>query len=108
MKVFLRAVDVGRRLDGRRECAHVCVSVVVRGLAYRTRDSYVDAVVKLAKFYGRGPDQITQEQVQAYLLRLLQERKLAHSTCNIVCSALQFFYRVDPQAPRSGVLSAAA
>jgi site-specific recombinase XerD len=67
--------------------------MAVRGLAYRTRESYVDSVVKLAKFYGRAPDQISEAEVQQYLLHLLEERKLAHSSCNIVCSALEFFYR---------------
>jgi integrase/recombinase XerD len=68
--------------------------MVLRGLAYRTRDAYLEAVIKLAKFYGRTPAEISEEEVQRYLLHLLRERKLAHSSCNIVCSALQFFYRV--------------
>jgi integrase/recombinase XerD len=68
--------------------------MAIRGLAYRTRESYVDSVAKLAKFYGRGPDRISEAEVQRYLLHLLEERKLAHSSCNIVCSALEFFYRV--------------
>jgi site-specific recombinase XerD len=68
--------------------------MVVRGLAYRTREAYVESVAKLAKFYGRRPDQISESEVQRYLLHLLQERKLAHSSCNVVCSAMQFFYRV--------------
>lgn len=68
--------------------------MVLRGLAYRTRTAYLESVIKLAKFYGRTPAEISEEEVQRYLLHLLQERKLAHSSCNIVCSALQFFYRV--------------
>ena len=68
--------------------------MVLRGLAYRTRDAYLEAVIKLAKFYGRTPAEISEEEVQRYLLHLLQERKLAHSSCNVMCSALQFFYRV--------------
>jgi len=68
--------------------------MAMRGLAHRTRETYVESVAKLAKFYGRGPDQIGEAEVQRYLLHLLQERKLAHSSCNIVCSALEFFYRV--------------
>ena len=68
--------------------------MVVRGLAYRTRETYVDSVAKLAKFYHRSPDRISEAEVQRYLLHLLEERKLAHSSCNIVCSALEFFYRV--------------
>lgn len=68
--------------------------MVVRGLAYRTRGAYLESVTRLAKFYGRPPDRISEEEVQRYLLHLLQERKLAHSSCNVMCSALQFFYRV--------------
>jgi site-specific recombinase XerD len=68
--------------------------MALRGLAYRTRGAYLESVTKLAKFYGRTPAEISEEEVQRYLLHLLQERKLAHSSCNIVCSALQFLYRV--------------
>jgi integrase/recombinase XerD len=68
--------------------------MVLRGLAYRTQQTYIESVARFAKFYGRSPDQITQEEVQRYLLYLLQERKLAHSSCNIVCRALQFLYGV--------------
>ena len=69
-------------------------NMALRGLAHRTREAYIDAVAKLAKFYGRRPDQINEAEVQRYLLHLLEERKLAHSSCNIVCSAAEFFYRV--------------
>jgi site-specific recombinase XerD len=68
--------------------------MALRGLATRTRASYLDGVAKLAKFYGRRPDRISEAECQRYLLHLLEERKLAHSSCNIVCSALEFFYRV--------------
>jgi hypothetical protein len=68
--------------------------MVMRGLAYRTREAYINCVAKFAKHYGKRPDQISEEEVQRYLLYLLEERKLAHSSCNVVCSALQFFYRV--------------
>lgn len=68
--------------------------MAVRGLAHRTRETYVQSVAKLAKFYGRGPDRISETEVQRYLLHLLQERKLAHSSCNVMVSALEFFYRV--------------
>src|SRR6185503_14281770 len=68
--------------------------MAVRGLAYRTRETYVESVAKLAKYYGRSPDRIDEAQVQRYLLHLLEERKLAHSSCNVMMSALEFFYRV--------------
>ena len=68
--------------------------MAIRGLAYRTREAYIGAVAKLAKHYGRRPDQISETEVQRYLLYLLEERKLAHSSCNVACSAFEFFYRV--------------
>ncbi len=30
-------------------------AMAVRGLAHRTRETYIDSVAKLAKFYGRRP-----------------------------------------------------
>ena len=67
--------------------------MVVRGLAERTRESYLYAVTGLAKYYGKGPDQIDETEVQNYLLYLIQEKKAAWSSCNLVCQALKFFYR---------------
>jgi site-specific recombinase XerD len=68
--------------------------MVLRGMSERTQQSYISAVKQFAKHFGRRPDLITNEEAQQYLLYLLQERKLAHSSCNIVCSALQFLYSV--------------
>ena len=68
--------------------------LVVRGMAVRTREAYLGAVVGLAKYYGRRPDRLNEAQVQSYLLHLIQERKLAWSSCNIVAQGLKFFYRI--------------
>ena len=68
--------------------------MVLRGLALRTRKSYIEAIASFAKYFGRSPAQITQVECENYLLYLLEERKLAHSSCNVVASALQFLYRV--------------
>ena len=68
--------------------------MVLRGLALRTRQTYIESVAKFAKYYGRSPEQISEAEVERYLLYLLNERNLAHSSCNIVCSALQFLYGV--------------
>jgi site-specific recombinase XerD len=68
--------------------------LVVRGMAVRTREAYLGAVAGLAKHYGRRPDLIGEAEVQKYLLHLIEERKLAWSSCNIVAQGLKFFYRV--------------
>jgi site-specific recombinase XerD len=66
--------------------------MVVRGLAERTRESYLAAVAGLAKFYHRSPDGLTQREVEAYLVHLAEERKLAWNTRSLVINGLRFFY----------------
>jgi integrase/recombinase XerD len=68
--------------------------LVVRGMAVRTREAYLGAVAGLAKYYGRRPDRINEQEVQKYLLHLIEERKLAWASCNVVAQGLKFFYRV--------------
>ena len=60
----------------------------------RTREAYLGAVFGLAKYYRRAPDNLSEAEVQAYLLHLMQERKLAWSSCNIVRHGLRFLYQV--------------
>ena len=66
--------------------------MIVRGMAEKTRTAYTQAVAGLAKFYRRSPAQITHDEVQAYLLHLIQERKLAWNTCKIAVCALRFVF----------------
>ncbi len=66
--------------------------MLVRGFADRTRESYLWAVTGLARFYHRSPDQITDEEVQAYLLHLIRDRHRAWNTCHIVVHGLRFLY----------------
>lgn len=68
--------------------------LVVRGMADRTREAYVNAVAGLAKYYGRSPERISEAEVQRYLLYLIEERALSWSTCNIATHGLLFFYRI--------------
>lgn len=64
----------------------------LRNFAARTQKSYLTAMVGLAKRYRQFPDQLTQEQIQTYLLEL-QERGLSSSSLNVNISALRFFYQ---------------
>jgi integrase/recombinase XerD len=64
----------------------------LRAMAVRTREAYIDAVAKLAKHYKRSPEQLSADQVQAYLLYLLRERKLARASINQYGCAFRFLY----------------
>lgn len=73
--------------------------MVLRGLSVRTREAYLGAVVGLTRYYRRSPDTIGAEEVQRYLLHLIEERKLAWSTCNLAGFGIRFFYHVTLKRP---------
>lgn len=75
--------------------------MLVRGFAERTRESYLAAVARLAKFYRRSPDQFTPQEVQAYLVHMLRDEQLAWSTCNITVQACRFFYHTTLGRPET-------
>jgi site-specific recombinase XerD len=68
--------------------------MAVRGFSPRTHQAYIGAVVGLAKYYGRSPAQIGNDEVQAYLAYLIQERGLSWSTCSQAAHAFRFLYHV--------------
>jgi integrase/recombinase XerD len=57
--------------------------------------------VRLAKYYKRALDHLTNDEVQAYLAHLIQERKLSWSTCSQAVHACRFLYHVTLGHPRS-------
>jgi len=62
------------------------------GLTKTTRDIYLRCVKRLAKYYNRTPDKITEQEVQQYILYLIKDRKLSYSSSNCMVCALKFFY----------------
>lgn len=67
-------------------------ALILRGLADRTRQSYLQSISKLARHYHCSPDLLTPAQVEAWLLYLVTERKLAYSSVNQAASACRFLY----------------
>jgi integrase/recombinase XerD len=63
-----------------------------RGFALRTQESYVDAIAHMSMFYRRDPATYTHAEVEAYLLHLIQDRKLSYSTVNQAACASRFLY----------------
>ena len=64
----------------------------LRGFSPRTQGSYLEAVTGLAKYFNQSPDRLSKEQVQQYLLYLMEDKKLSWSSCNIAASAFRFLY----------------
>lgn len=67
-------------------------ALVLRGMALRTQESYIDAVARLARHYQRSPDALSAEQVQHFLLHLLRDRQRSRSTVNQYGCAFRFLY----------------
>src|SRR3954470_5570606 len=67
--------------------------MTIRNLSPSTQQSYIYAVAKFSRHFGCSPDQLSVEQVRAYQLHLIkQKRSWSHS--NQVACALRFFYGV--------------
>ena len=50
--------------------------MVLRGFSAGTQRKYLYEVIKLQKYYQRSPAKLTQDEIKAYLLYLISERKL--------------------------------
>ena len=67
-------------------------AMVVRGFSPSTQISYVSAIHAMAKHYRRDPAGYTVQEVEAYLLHMVQQRHLSYSTMNQAASAARFLY----------------
>ena len=66
--------------------------MTLRGFSPKTKQAYISAVAGLAGYYRQAPDELNNDQIQAYLLYLIKERGLVWSSCNVVFSGLRCFY----------------
>jgi hypothetical protein len=66
--------------------------MILAGLAEGTRRIYIQAVRRLATHYRRSPDQLSEEEVRAFLLDLRQ-RGVARGTFQTCHYGLRFFYQ---------------
>jgi len=67
-------------------------AMIVRGFSPRTHESYLYAVNALAVYYGRSPERLNEEELQAFFLYLAKERGLSGSSCRLHLNGIRFFY----------------
>lgn len=65
----------------------------LRGFAVRTQEAYLAAVAALARHYRVSPERLSGEQLQRYLLYLIDEKKLAYASVNQAACAFRFLYQ---------------
>ena len=66
--------------------------MALRNLSPKTQKSYHHAARDLENHFKRPPDQLTEEDVKAFLLSLITDRKLSQSTLKIHYSAFRFLF----------------
>ena len=66
--------------------------LVIRGMSLKTHEAYIGAVYRLAKYYKKSPDQISDEELKNYVFHLASDRKLSASSLNQNVSAFRLFY----------------
>jgi len=67
--------------------------MTVRNLSPSTQQSYIYAIAKFSRHFACAPDRLSFEQVRAYQLHLISQKR-SWSHINQVACALRFFYGV--------------
>lgn len=65
----------------------------IRNYSERTIAVYVSAVYRLATFYHKSPDKLDREDIRAFLVDLVEEKKVSWSYYKQILAALRYFYR---------------
>ncbi len=77
----------------------------------RTQQAYVRSVRKLAEFYDKSPDRITEEELCQYFLHRKNVDHWSSTACRIALCGIKFFYqkhsnesgpRPSSSSPRKG------
>ena len=66
----------------------------IRNLAVNTQLAYVQQISAFARHFDCSPEALGPEQVRAYQVHLLEERKLAAGSLSVVSAALRFLYKI--------------
>ena len=62
------------------------------GKSPHTQRAYIGAVRRLAAYYMRSPDQISEEELREYFLYLATVKGNAHSSSTVAICGIKFFY----------------
>lgn len=66
--------------------------MTLKGLSTHTQRAYLRAVAMLAGHFGKSPDRITKDEVRAFLVHVVAQKKVSQSYFNQIISALRFLF----------------
>ena len=72
--------------------------MTIRNLSVATQQSYIYAVRKFSRHFGRSPDRLGIEDVRAFQLHLIAQKR-SWSHINQTACALRFFYGARQSGP---------
>jgi integrase/recombinase XerD len=67
--------------------------MTVKNFSPRTHESYLYSMISLVSYYHQPPDELTQEDIQNYLIYLMKDRQLAPATCRLQLNGIRFFFK---------------
>jgi site-specific recombinase XerD len=65
----------------------------IRDYSQHTVAAYVSAVYRLAKYHHKSPDKLGREEIRAFLVDLVEQKKVSWPYYKQVLAALRFLYR---------------
>jgi site-specific recombinase XerD len=71
----------------------------LRGLSPLTQRAYLQAIQQFALYYGKSPDQITDEELRQYFLYLYNQKHVARSTATVALCAIKFLFEHTLRQP---------
>jgi integrase/recombinase XerD len=71
----------------------------IRNLSPQTQRAYVEQVSRFARHFGQTPERLGQDDIRAWQIYLVEERRLAASSISVAVAALRFVYTVTLKRP---------
>jgi integrase/recombinase XerD len=71
----------------------------VRNLAENTQRAYVQQITAFARYFDRSPEDLGPEEIRAYQVYLIEERKFSPASVCVISGALRFLYHITLKRP---------
>lgn len=75
----------------------------LRGMSQKTQAAYVGAVRRLAEYYHKSPDLISDEELCQYFLYLKNDKQVSRSTYTVALYGIRFLYQQTLKRPEAAL-----
>jgi integrase/recombinase XerD len=96
MEVLLAAHSISHKeSDMTKLRQRMIEDMQVRNLALNTQRVYLEQVSRFARHFNKSPEQLGPEEIRAYQIYLINDRKLDPGSVLVAIAALRFLYKVS-------------